>query len=342
MSSSSSIVNGKRYVPGVGWRKVTKSSSSSGSGAKFPVKRKNPFDDAPFYAPGKKVGEGGFGQVYKQPYLFEDGKPGIVALKQIENKDQAVHEVEILEQISPRHKCYKYVPCLYDYFKYDGKYYIVEEFIDGQMLRDVIKGECKNVTKKKKLTIMRETLTAIKYLHSRGIYHNDLKPENIMYNVKDESIVIDFGMSCSSKEEDSNLKCDTDQGGTKRYFSPQRYFLFKNYALVGDVDKIYERGDIYALGVVFIELFGCNRNFSYAFDDYISWLGRLWENRNKVDVNDYLKTSFAGLCQATDFIFNGKLLYLLDIMTSFKFDTPSASRCLAMLELISFPSSQSK
>lgn len=47
--------------------------------------------------------------------------------------------------------------------------------------------------------IMRELLSAVRYIHSKKIVHRDIKPENIMIQLKENKLeglkLVDFGLS---------------------------------------------------------------------------------------------------------------------------------------------------
>src|SRR5690606_17724134 len=75
---------------------------------------------------------------------------------------------------------------------------------------------------------------AIALLHDRGVYHNDLKPGNLLMNKSDTLKISDFG-------------CANLLWGTRVYLPPE--MLFDGYPAHDD-----PRRDIYAHGVTLIEL----------------------------------------------------------------------------------------
>ena len=44
--------------------------------------------------------------------------------------------------------------------------------------------------------ILMSMLLALKYIHSRGIIHNDVKPENIVVSERRVPVLVDLGISC--------------------------------------------------------------------------------------------------------------------------------------------------
>jgi calcium/calmodulin-dependent protein kinase I len=122
-------------------------------------------------------------------------------------------EVEILTTVK-----HPNIVALRDLFETDKKLYLVMELVTGGELFDKIveKGQ---YTEKDAATIVRKMLSAIKYLHSKGISHRDLKPENLLLTAEDDTDVklSDFGLS-KIVGEDSLMETAC---GTPYYVAPE-------------------------------------------------------------------------------------------------------------------------
>ena len=46
-----------------------------------------------------------------------------------------------------------------------------------------------------------QIVNAMEYVHSQGIAHRDIKPDNIMINHNNEAVLIDFGVSTLMEEQ---------------------------------------------------------------------------------------------------------------------------------------------
>ncbi|MGB9677972.1 MAG: serine/threonine-protein kinase, partial [Candidatus Ratteibacteria bacterium] len=128
---------------------------------------------------------------------------------------------------------------VYKFGRREGLYYIIMEYIDGKSLR-FLGNKISEISPDTILYIMIKVGEGIKYIHSKKVLHNDIKPENIIVgnNLKDVKI-IDFGYA----ERIGFLKRRTNlTGGTERYIAPERK--------KGIIDF---KSDIYSYGVMIEE-----------------------------------------------------------------------------------------
>ncbi len=208
------------------------------------------------------VAKGGMGAVYK---AVHPNLKRLVILKKLTIRNNATvkerfkREAQILLDLqSP------YIVHLYDYFIEGSSHYIVEEYVDGMSLGDLIEKQVALGTELSLLVFL-DACYALKYAHRQGIVHRDIKPANLLISRRAEVKLADFGIASSEKssdlpagkEEDDK---DVDTGltrtgvtlGTPAYMSPEQ---------ITDSRSVDKRADIYSMGVMLYEMLTGNKPF---------------------------------------------------------------------------------
>jgi serine/threonine-protein kinase len=207
-----------------------------------------PLNDARF-APGQifasryrivsLLGRGAMGEVYRAEDL-KLGQP--VALKLIavrvargdERLQRFIAEVRLAREIAHPNVCR-----VYDIGEAEGWHYLSMEFVDGETLQSLM-GRIGRLSGEKALDMARQLCAGLAAAHDRGVLHRDLKPSNIMVDGRGRIRILDFGLAVPS-----GASTIGELAGTPAYMAPEQ--------LVGD--QATERTDVYALGLVFYELF---------------------------------------------------------------------------------------
>lgn len=123
------------------------------------------------------------------------------------------------------------------YFSFEDNH-LYEEYVEGKTLRQLIDIQDRRLYQKGFIeSTCRQILEAIRYLHTQGILHLDLKPENIMVaDIGDQVKIID--LSCSKSNS-----IDSTSGYTFGYVAPEQEGGMENLTT-----------DIYQVGCVIKEL----------------------------------------------------------------------------------------
>jgi serine/threonine protein kinase len=146
------------------------------------------------------LGSGGFGKTFlaEDTQMPSSKRCVIKQLIPVVNNPQVYQlvqerfqqEAAILEELGDRNP---QIPRLYAYFPEGGEFYLVQEYIEGQTLSEKLKqqGVLNEITVKE---IVINILQILEYVHSKGIVHRDIKPDNIIWRFSDSKpVLIDFG-----------------------------------------------------------------------------------------------------------------------------------------------------
>lgn len=132
----------------------------------------------------------------------------------------------------------KYMPTIYEVFEYEDKLIIIEEFINGYTLQEILK---RNEYLNEEIVIkyMIDLCDILEKVHNLNpsIIHRDIKPANIIISNDNVLKLIDFDISRIYKDGEN---MDTTLLGTKGYASPEQFGF----------DQTDCRSDIYAMGVM--------------------------------------------------------------------------------------------
>lgn len=199
----------------------------------------------------KFLGSGGFGQTYIAEDTHRPGNPTCVVkhLKPINSQTSYLEaarrffnqEAQALEKMGN----YPQIPRLLAYFAEDNQFYLVQEFIEGNLLSlELASGSC--WSENQVVQLLQEILEILHFIHCNGVIHRDLKPTNIIRRREDNKLVlIDFGIV-----KEISMQLGTAQSqmttsvimGTAGYMSPEQARGKPRFS-----------SDIYSLGVIAIQ-----------------------------------------------------------------------------------------
>ena len=139
----------------------------------------------------------------------------------------------------------------------DHRLYIVMDYVPGRTLREQIELPLdRRIDLPGSLHIMLLITAGVRFAHRKGIYHRDLKPENIIVIPGGDVKIVDFGIAKYTQLGGDDSK-DLPKLGTLRYLSPEQ--------IRGE--HVDGRSDIYALGIMFYEMYGGRHPYELPGED---------------------------------------------------------------------------
>ncbi|ASJ03788.1 serine/threonine protein kinase [Thermococcus profundus] len=188
------------------------------------------------------LGEGGFAKVFKVKRK-SDGKIVAVKIPRIDKKTSKtfIREVSIWLQLN-----HPNIVKLYDVdilpIPHLEMEYVEGVKIDEETVRD-LEGYPKPVNEKTALNLIKCIAEGLKHAHSKGIYHRDLKPLNVLLKSDLTPKITDWGLAKIGTMSSSR----SVMGYTPLYAAPE-------HLLPGKYGHTDARTDIWQLGVIFYEL----------------------------------------------------------------------------------------
>lgn len=151
----------------------------------------------------RSLGSGGFGETWlaEDTHLPSQRRCVIKCLKpQIDNpevyrlmQERFEREAVLLEKLGADSG--GTIPQLYAYFAEEQRFYLVQEWIDGLTLSQVLQQKGAFTTEQIR-TLLLDLLPTLDYIHRRQVIHRDLKPDNIMLRQgTGQAVLIDFGIA---------------------------------------------------------------------------------------------------------------------------------------------------
>ncbi|MCG3128411.1 MAG: Serine/threonine-protein kinase PknD [Phycisphaerae bacterium] len=206
------------------------------------------FPAIPQYTIVERVGEGGFGIVYK---AVHHAKHRTEALKVLfgETDVRAAYfqnEVHLVARLSHAN-----IARLYEAHLDAPPLYYCMEFVDGERLDSYVMR--RDVRLAQRVAIVRTIALAVAHAHEQGVVHRDIKPQNILIDRGGQPRIVDFGIgkrlglrervdpaAAAGGSDGSGSDSTNDAVGTLGYMAPEQ----------AGGQKVDGRADVYSLGAL--------------------------------------------------------------------------------------------
>jgi serine/threonine-protein kinase len=212
----------------------------------------------------RRLGAGGSGVVYlandtllQRPVVIKILRTGMMPAEKM--RSTILREARLASAIEHPNVC-----AIYEVGESGDEGYIVMQYVPGQSLDHLIAQGPANL--KLVLSVGIQIADGLQAAHALGIFHRDLKPQNVMLTDGGLAKILDFGLARRLRPEDATfdptkpaLAKDasvaatyTARGGTIRYMAPEQFVTGQSSV----------QSDVWALGVMLYELVSGRHPFS--------------------------------------------------------------------------------
>ncbi|KAI7745714.1 hypothetical protein M8C21_022191, partial [Ambrosia artemisiifolia] len=236
------------------------------------------------FSPANKLGEGGFGPVYKG--TLDDGR--VIAVKQLsvashQGKTQFITEIATISAVQHRNLVKLYGCCIER-----EKRLLVYEYLENNSLDQALFGDNRlSLNWATRFEICLGIARGLAYLHEESrirIIHRDVKASNVLLDSELNPKISDFGLA--KLYDDKKTHLSTRVAGTFGYLAPE-------YAMRG---HLTEKADVFGFGVVALEIVSGRPNSGPTLEDekmyLLEWAWNLHEANNEVELVDEQLSEF--------------------------------------------------
>ncbi|MCS6813446.1 MAG: protein kinase [Cyanobacteria bacterium] len=228
------------------------------------------------YRLDRVLGQGGFGRTYLaedqgrfnercvvKEYIPVQGSDYSLQ----KSKELFQREAAVLYQIE-----HPQIPKFREMFEQGRRLFFVQDFIDGRTYRSLLEERLAagmTFSEAEVMHLMEQVLPVLAYIHSKGIVHRDISPDNLILREGDRlPVLIDFGVV---KEVAGQLHASevTQQGTTvgKLGYSPSEQL---------QTGKVYPNSDLYALAVTVVVLLTGKQPQDLLDETTMTWHWQQW------------------------------------------------------------------
>ncbi|KAF0501387.1 kinase-like protein [Gigaspora margarita] len=186
----------------------------------------------------KRIGEGGFGTVFKAEWKYH-GLPVVIKILKDNMRQEFFKELQILLKILKGLHTRNHILHYID--PETGIYSLVLQYAEGGNLRGYLRVNFPKLQWSDKLRIAKEIAQGLMFLHNNNVAHRDLHSKNVLVH-EDKMMIADFGLSRHINEP----SITSGAHGMPAYREPQ---CFNNPSYIIDL-----RSDIYSFGVILWEI----------------------------------------------------------------------------------------
>lgn len=233
------------------------------------------------------LGQGGFGRAYQAEAIHRFNEHCV--LKEFAPQVQGTAELAKAKELFHReagalHKLkHPQLPGFWELFQVDlgagnGCLFFVQDYIEGQTYWELLKSGMR-LNEAELIQFLQQMLAVLSYIHSQGVIHRDISPDNIILRTSDHvPVLIDFGgvkqIAATAVSKLTQINTSTRLG--KKGYAPEEQ-LRKG--------EVFVNSDLYSLAVTALVLFTGKEPHSL----YDAYQGK-WRWEQEIKLSSQLKT----------------------------------------------------
>ncbi|MGK2857652.1 MAG: serine/threonine protein kinase [Thermoanaerobaculia bacterium] len=199
----------------------------------------------------ERLGRGGMGEVYKVRHTHLNTIRVVKVMRPQLHGDQTLNDRFVREAKLATLIQHQNVSTLHDFSSLpDGSFYMIVEYIDGLNLAALIRRDGR-LGIRTVIDIAIQTLHGLDAIHSAGIVHRDISPDNIMVSTdasgQQRVKLIDLGIAKSDA-------VDNQQTATGMFVGKWKYASPEHLGMMEEGEEIDGRADLYSFGIVLYEM----------------------------------------------------------------------------------------
>ncbi|KAJ2724949.1 mitogen activated protein kinase [Coemansia sp. Benny D115] len=215
----------------------------------------------------REIGQGAYGLVCEAEHIETRQRVAIKKVSRVGEKEvlakRSLREIKLMRHFSGHENIISLLDIYVANSPDFNEIYLIQDLMEADLQLIIRSGQ--PLTDPHFQYFLYQICRGLKYIHSAGVLHRDLKPGNLLVNANCSLRICDFGLARGLAETpDGNIGFMTEYVATRWYRAPEIMLSFLSYT---------KAIDIWSVGCIFAELLGGRPLFKGR--DYVDQLNQI-------------------------------------------------------------------